>query len=103
MLNEYCMTVCESWGMNWKPESRPVSLKFVQGVWNVDCVTVWFFETNWNAMVSPSTAVMLGGLNASWPWSPTTTTCVAASTEAAGRARAAKTVEKRILIKANGW
>lgn len=40
---------------------------------------------------------MLGGLNASRPFAPTVTTFSSAKTEAAGRTRAAKTVEKRMM------
>lgn len=117
MLNEYCMMLCEPCGMNWKPESRLLALRFVQGEVNDDCVTVWFFDTlythmirihkltnqivrdtyNWNAMVSPSFAVMLLGLNVSVPLPPTVMTCKSAMTETAGSAMAAKSVEKRML------
>lgn len=42
MVKLYCWKVVALVGTNWKPESRPVSLKFVQGLANVDCVMVWF-------------------------------------------------------------
>lgn len=48
-------------------------------------------------MVSPSLAVMLGGLKAMAPFAPTVTMCVSAITEMAGRAMAAAIVEKRML------
>ena len=49
---------------NWKPESTPVtrplpSVMLEQGAANVDCVTVWFLERNWNWIVSPFCAVTL--------------------------------------------
>lgn len=34
-------------------------MMFEQGDANVDCVTVWFLDKNWNSMVSPLAAVTL--------------------------------------------
>ena len=42
MVKLYSMKLVAFVGTNWKPESRPVALKFVQGLANVDCVMVWF-------------------------------------------------------------
>jgi hypothetical protein len=81
----------------WNPESMPCLgvVMSVHGSAKVDCVTVWFFERNWNWTVSPTLAVTLEGLY-SRPVSPTRTVMLAAETTAA-EARATARVEKRIF------
>jgi len=49
---------------------------------NVDCVTVWFFATNWKAITSPSAAVMDDGLYDKLWFAPTKTVCVTAEAAA---------------------
>lgn len=80
MLKLYSMKLVAFAATGWKPESRPVALKFVHGLANVDWVMVWFFVKlfeslvnqrpvsmgystyNWKAMVSPFWAVTSDGL-----------------------------------------
>lgn len=61
--------------MAYNPESNPLwpvlERRSRQGTSKELAVTVWFFWWNSNVIVSPTWAVMLGGLNASTPVPPT--------------------------------
>jgi len=58
-----------------KPESMPATgvVMVTHGDVKVDWVTVWFFDWNWNAIVSPTAAFTVVGLNVRAPFPPTMT------------------------------
>jgi len=72
-----CMKDVALAATNWNPESTTepsAFVKFVQGDANVDWVTVWFFDRNWNETLSPVAAVIELGVKVRAPLSPTLTT-----------------------------
>lgn len=70
---------------------------FWHGAAKVDWVTVWFLDWNWKAMVSPTDAFTLVGLNVRVLEPPTATVNVCWAETAATGTRAAATVEKRMF------
>lgn len=78
-----------------KSESMPLAMGW-QGAANVDCVTVWFLGWKMNSTVSPTDALIDGGVY-SRPFWPTLTWMVVADATAA-TARTAGASVKRIFV-----
>ena len=50
-------------GLGMKPVSSPGGFDaFTQGFGKVDCVRVWFFARNLKVIMSPTAALMVGGV-----------------------------------------
>lgn len=94
MLNDGMVVEVLSTGK--KPESIALAPLTLQGVANVDWVSVWFLDMNKNEIVSPTEAFTLVGSNAKLLFAPTETLICAAEASKGRAARAAAT-EKRIL------
>jgi len=78
------------------PESKPVEERepCEQGVVKSPCTTVWRLDEKWNSRMSPTFAVVIGGVNVK-PDSPTLITRMSA--DASARLAARREIEERIV------